>query len=70
MPALRRAQGEAMNAIKWLFQVLALVLMIVTQAWIPLMIYAAVTDEEESGWVWDWLYAITAPIDRACSSRA
>jgi hypothetical protein len=59
-----------MNAMKWLLQVAALLLVIVTQAWIPLMIYAAVTDEKDSGWVWDWLYAILAPIDRALSSRA
>jgi hypothetical protein len=56
-----------MKTMKWLLQVLALVLVIVTQAWIPLMIYAAVTDDNESGWVWDWLYSVIAPIDRALS---
>jgi hypothetical protein len=59
-----------MSAMKWLLQVAALVLVICTQAWIPLMIYAAMVDEKDSDWIFDWLYAITAPIDRACSSRA
>lgn len=56
-----------MKTVKWLLQVAALALVIVTQAWIPLMIYAAVTDDKESGWVWDWLYGVLAPIDRALS---
>jgi hypothetical protein len=56
-----------MKTVKWLFQVLALVLVIVTQAWIPLMIYAAVCDGKDTEWVWSWLYDILAPIDRALS---
>jgi hypothetical protein len=59
-----------MKTAKWLFQVAALVLVICTQAWVPLMIYAAVTDDRESRWVWDWLVDIISPIDRALSSRA
>jgi hypothetical protein len=59
-----------MKAIKWLFQVAALVLVICTQVWVPLMIYAAVTDDRESQWVWSWLVDIISPIDRALSSRA
>lgn len=59
-----------MNAIKWLLQVLALVLVIVTQAWIPLMIYAAMVDDKDSDWIFDWLYAILKPIDRVSSSSA
>jgi hypothetical protein len=70
MPALWRAQGEAMNTVKWLLRVLALVLVIVTQAWVPLMIYAALVDDKDSQWVWDWLVNIIAPIDHALSSRA
>jgi hypothetical protein len=58
---------QKMNTIKWLFQVLALVLVICTQAWIPLMIYAAVCDGKETEWVWSWLYGILEPIDRALS---
>jgi hypothetical protein len=59
-----------MKTAKWLFQVAALVLVIVTQAWIPLMIYAAMVDDKDSNWIFDWLLAILAPIDRALSSRA
>lgn len=56
-----------MKIAKWLFQVVALVLVIVTQAWIPLTIYAAVCDGKETEWVWNWLYGIIKPIDRALS---
>jgi hypothetical protein len=59
-----------MKVAKWLFQVTALVLVIVTQAWIPLMIYAAVCDGKETEWVWSWLADIVLPIDRALSSLA
>ncbi|MDR7006092.1 hypothetical protein J2W46_002996 [Paraburkholderia strydomiana] len=59
-----------MNAIKWLFQALALVLVGCTQAWIPLMIYAAVTDDKESQWVWNWIADVVSPIDRVLSSIA
>jgi hypothetical protein len=55
---------------KWLLQVLALVIVICTQLWIPLMIYAAMADDKDSQWVWDWLVNIISPIDRALSSRA
>lgn len=56
-----------MKVVKWLLQVAALVLVIVTQAWIPLMIYAAMVDDKDSDWIFDWLYAIVAPIDRVLS---
>jgi hypothetical protein len=56
-----------MKVLKWLLQVAALTLVIVTQAWIPLMIYAAVCDGKETEWFWNWLYGILEPIDRALS---
>lgn len=59
-----------MKTVKWLFQTAALVLVICTQAWIPLMIYAAVTDDKESKWVWSWLADVISPIDRVLSSFA
>jgi hypothetical protein len=59
-----------MKTMKWLLQVSALALVIVSQAWIPLMIYAAVCDGKETEWVWSWLADIVLPIDRALSSIA
>jgi hypothetical protein len=59
-----------MKIAKWLLQVVALVLVIITQAWIPLGIYAAVCDGKYTKWIWNWLADIVSPIDRALSSRA
>ncbi|WP_208449764.1 hypothetical protein [Burkholderia gladioli] len=59
-----------MKTVKWLLKVAALVLVIVTGAWFPLSIYTIVCDGPETKWVWDWLLAILAPIDRVGRSRA
>lgn len=69
-PARGGLRGNEMKVLKWLFQATALVLVIVTQAWIPLTIYAAVCDGKETEWVWRWIADIVWPIDRALSSLA
>jgi hypothetical protein len=55
-----------MNAIKWVLKLTALLLLLCTFGWVPVMIYAAM-DDGESNFVMDWLMDVLAPIDRVLS---